>query len=1113
MRLIKLTLDETIQEQNSLLDGSAIHNRLKYLGLIDKPYKSSPNKFNNDKLYSKNIDSDYKYKYLVFDDHPGVRQIRKKPILNTNDMGLSNNYDGYNSNYKLGVRDYPSTIYDDYNNPYYTPISSKKYSKTMNIQTPDPQEYQVYYFPTSKPIPQYPRHTTERFYRRKPVKQYPVEEVPYWPTRYPKPVRVVERQPSYPIFDYDYPRTNDYNVSSSNIDPYTHRHRTRYFPSSDMYHSLEDNNDYYESDLRQRPFSSITRPCSPVYSRDPLYDNINLENSGSLLEKKIRDYVWNPNNDRIGKYTTPSYEKSNYYNDFKPSLNKHRASETFRTRASFSFDSQEPSRKNDVVRENVYRRNSIMTPQERKSSTDNSFQSVRDDDHFSESTQYKKKTETPVHIPKRISFDLDNENIEIPNYKTSIGEIANENTITKERKPSILGRRESITKIDDKRRTSLLPNDDYPTSKPRVIANDKNSNSRRESFSKQENLNSIRNSFESDKYLNLKNKPLGNDLNLLEKNVHSYNNDFKGLDYDHSNNSQFFSNTKNDINNDIDKDIIPNENARHKLRRDSNDTEKSKLIRTTEKSNYNYQDQVENISNKKDKANIIERRDSYKNEQKYTINENIPGDKLKPNNIDNQIEKEYNNYSNDLNNTSKNISPLKINHNSDINNVNKYNTTQQETDNLPQYISNKNGVENENNFEKTVPYSVVDDSNKEDIIRSIEQDSSDLNIISKEPEPSQDILIDEFKSNTDYYQDHYNDDLKEPLTHEYEPQPEHDDDHVVNDNNYYTDELADADKIIPHNDIEPVQQNENIDENNEHDEYYYQKPTDDVKESPIEMNYENPQQQENEIDKQPNDDYYYQNYSNADSKEQPENQYSELDHHGEYANKPNEHDDYYYQNPAEDTIKEQQGDQPYVEPNYQENYGDQQATHDDYYYQNYDDKGHPENQYTESTNQGEYGTEHIDHDNYYDQNHPKDNTDENQPEQHYPDTEQPAGNYVDGEQSNYYYENNSNIPHTDHYDEHAQQGNYAENQHINDNYYYEKHDENYDASMPKEQYDGYVDEQHEANSSYYPESQANNYDPQQNYENNRYQAQPYDQNPNNENYDYSDNVDENKSTN
>lgn len=1066
--------------------------------MIDKPYKPSLKKFPNDKLYSKNLNSDYKYKYLVFDDHPEVRQLRKKHSLNTNDMNLSNNYDGYNSNYKLGVRDYSSSMYDDYNNPYYMPISSKNYSKTMNIRTPDPQEYQVYYFPTSKPIPQYPRHTTERFYRRKPVKQYPVEEVPYWPTQYPKPVRVVEREPSYPIFDYDYHRTNDYNISSTNIEPYTHRHRTRYFPPDDMYHNFDDSNYYYESDSRQRPYSSITRPCSPVYSRDPLYDRIHLESSGSLLEKKIRDYVWNPNKDRIENYSTPSYEKSNYYTDFKPSLNKHRANETFRTRASFSFDSQEPSRKNDVAKENVYRRNSIMTPQERKHSIDNSFQSLRDDDNFSENIPYKKKSETPVHIPKRISFDLDNENIEMSNHTKSIGDITNENVITKERKSSILGRRESITKIDDKRRTSLLSNEDYPINKQRVTLKDKNDNSRRESLSKQEKLNSIGSSFESDKYLNLKNKPL--------------NNDFKGANYNHSNNNQFLPNTKNDKNNDM--IVIPNENARQKLRRDSNDIEKSKLMKASEKPNFNYQDQVENIPNKRDKVNIIERRDSYKNEQKFKINENVPSNPIKSNDMDNQIEKEYNNYSNGLNDTSKNISPVMIDHNSDINNVNKYNTNQQETDSYQQYISNENEVGNENNFEKTVSYSVNDSNKEADIMHSIEKDSTDFNNITKESEPSQDILTDEFKNNTDYYQDHYNDDIKEPLTHEYESQPEHVNDHITNDNSYYPDELADTDQITSHSDVEPVQQNEIIDENNVHDEYYYQNPTDDIKENPTETKYENPKSEENETDKQhSNDDYYYQNYSNADSKEQPENQYSELDHHGEYTSEQNEHDDYYYQNHTEDTVKEQQGDQQYVEPSYQGNYGDQQTTHDDYYYQNYDEKRQPENQYTESNNQGEYVTEHVDHDNYYDQNHPKDNINENELEHHYTEPEQPAGNYVDGEQSNYYYENNSNIPPTDHYNEHAQQENYVENQHMNDNYYYEKHDDNYDESIPKEQYDGYVGDQQEANNSYYPDSQANNYDPQQNYENNSYQTQPYDQNPNNENYDYSDNMDENESMN
>jgi len=249
---------------------------------MDKP-KILSNPFNTDK-YHKNIDFNNKYKYLVFDDDFGFRHHNKKSNLNKNDMYSSNS--NYNTNYKSQVHDF-STVCDDQNNSYYMPINSKKYGKTMNFRTLDTQEYQVYYFPTSKPIAQYPRQTTERFYRRKPINQYPEEEVPYWPTQYSKPVRVVEREPSYSMVDYGYRSTNDYRIGKSNIEPYTPEHRTRYYSKNDsnIYYSHNDSDYYYEPHLGQRTFSSITRPCSPVYNRDILYDRTQLENSSSLLEK------------------------------------------------------------------------------------------------------------------------------------------------------------------------------------------------------------------------------------------------------------------------------------------------------------------------------------------------------------------------------------------------------------------------------------------------------------------------------------------------------------------------------------------------------------------------------------------------------------------------------------------------------------------------------------------------------------------------------------------------------------------------------------------------------------------------------------------------------------
>ncbi|XP_027849938.2 putative uncharacterized protein DDB_G0281733 [Aphis gossypii] len=1108
VRLIKLTLDETIKEQNSLLDGSAIHNRLKYLGVLDKP-KSLSNTFNTDK-YHKNIDFNNKYKYLVFDDDLNFRQRKHKSNLNTNDMYLSNDYSNYNTNYKPQAYDF-STVCDDQNNSsYYMPINYKKYRKPMNFRTLNTQEYQVYYFPTSKPIPQYPRQTTEGFYRRKPIKQYPEEEVPYWQTRYPKPVRVVEREPSYSMVDYGYRSTNDYRISKSNIEPYSPEHHTRYYTTNDnnIYHGHDDSDYYYEPHLGQRSYSSITRPCSPVYNRDIFCDRTQLENSSSLLEKKIRDYVWNPHKERVKKYMTPSYEKTKYYTDFKPLKVKHQGDETFRTHSPLGLDSRVCNRGNEVNNENEYKKNSILMSPEKKSADEEIFQSNKDNDGYSECTINRKKTDSLSTLPKRISFDLGNEHIDLPIHTNSIGEKINENYVTKDHN-LVLGKKESNTKIDDKRRTSLLSNDNYsmPINKQRVSPSNTNVSSRRQSLSKQEKLASIGNSFESEKYINLKNNYQGNDSSLSEQNERFYNND--RINYDNNNDIQIYSKTQSDKNNVALKD----ENTYPDLRRDSYDNSKKKSMETTDNTNFSYQDHIENSKNIRDKLNITGRRESYKNGQKFKI-ENTHGN-TNSNGIDNKLDNEYNNKNSTHVSPKNKISSTIIDHSNGINNMNKYNMNEYETDHLQQFTNKNDSVEKQNNAETIQPYNnVVNDVNNEiDNINTVTQVSSDFKTIPKDQDSLHDISNNELTNNTNYYQDNSDGNhIKEHSTHGYETQLEN----VANDEHFYSDELIDDHKeIITHDNIEPNHQNKFDDENNVHDDYYYQNPTDKKEEN----QYENPDSQVNNVDNQhTNDDYYYQNYSNVDPKEQQENQYSEPGVKGEYTGEHVEHDDYYYQNHARDDVKDQQGDQQYVDPNYQGNYGDQPPTHDDYYYQNYsnvDPKVQPENQYSESDHQGEYVAEQMNHDDYYYQSHPEEGTNENQVDQHY---QEHQGNYTNGEQDNYYYENNSNVNTERHpegdYDEHAQQQTYAGDQHANDGYYYQEGDTNYSESVPKEQYDGYGDNNHDDNVAYYPESNVEHYDQQQHdYENDSYPTQksdymePYEQNSMNENNDYSENID------
>lgn len=1099
VRLIKLTLDETIKEQNSLLDGSAIHNRLKHLGVLNKP-TSSLNTLNFDKTYPISMDYENKYKYLVLDGHLGIRKPKKSTSFNAYDINFSNSY---NSSYKPRAQEFP-TSYDDGNDSYYEPyINSKKYGKLMHDQTPSSREYQVYYFPTNKPIPQYPRQTTERFYRRKPVERYPEEEVPYWHTRYPKPVRVVEREPSYPTFNYGY-RDRNYNHGGyKNMEPYMPEYRSRYFPANDnIYHDYDDRSYYYETDLGQRSFSSITRPCSPTYSQNTLYGRNYLDNSSSLFEKKIRDYAWNPRTERVEKYTSPNYEKKIYQTDYKP-LRIMPDDIIPEKRFPLEIDSQVPNRQNETTKESIYRNNSIIVSPERRLSNDDSFQLQKDNDHFSESKSYIKKSETPVIHPKRISFDLGKENNEPLNRKSSIGGSIDENTSPKERGLSF-GRRESISKQnDDKRRASILSNDNYSAlpSKQRVPPNYSNGNSRRESLSKPEKMASVGNSFDPDKHVNFK-----NDVNPIEKNIHTYNQGVERLEYD---DEQPFSKVRDEKKIDTLKTVTSGQ-PQSNIRRGSKENDRTKSIATTEKSNPGYGNQTEKIPNKKN--NTAKRRESYKNEQ--TIKkENILSNKKNPQIIDKKLEKIFNKYQTSANESSKNIvnSPIVDLNNGDHNLNDNNNIGQEETSHLHQFVNDNKNVEN--NSETISPYQ-TDSKNETDITNSIELDKSNFKSIPKEQEPHE-VINDEYSNNTNYYQDHSSDDTKEHLTHQYETQLEHADTHAVDDPNYYQGGLSNnnKDNVAVNQYDEPTQQSTYVDEKNAHDEYYYQNPTDESKEHPTENQFGNPDSQENHTEKQhANDDYYYQNYSTENPEGQPENHaFGEPGQQGDYATEHNEHDDYYYQNHPKDDLKEHKEDQQYVDPNYQGNYNDEQNAHDNYYYQNYsnaDTKGQPDNQYAEAGHPGDYAAENVEHDDYYYQNHPKDETKENQVDQQYAEPEHQR-NYNSEGQSDYYYEDHPNADAErrppDQYNDHTQQENYADDQHLNDGYYYQEPNTNYEESAPKDNYDGYVDNQHDANQSYYPDPQSNNYDQQQNYDDGTYQAQQpeynetYEQHPGDEN--------------
>lgn len=1070
------------------MDGTAIYNRLKYLGVIDKPTSSS-NKLNINKIYPKNIGTDYKtqdtrYKYLVFDEME-IRQQKKKSNLNTNDPYLSSNLCNYSSNYKPQTRDFSSTIYNDHNSSYYTPINFKKYDNTLNFQTSYPREYEVYYFPTSKSITQHSRQTIERFYRRKPIKQYPEEEVPYWYPRYPKPVRVVEREPYYPMIDHGYHASNDFHFNKKNIETYSLEYQSRHVPTNDDIDHKYNNSYgyYYERNLRYPSLSGITRPRSPVYNRNTEYDKTILKNS--LLEKKIRDYVWNPHKEPVEKYMVLNYEKSTYYTNFKPLLrSKCIEDEILQKHSSSGIDSQLQNRKNEITKENSHIINQITTSLEKRLTNFNNFQTRKDDSNLSECTPYKNKSEMSKHFPKRISFDLGNDNIEVPNHKSSNRENIDDNSITKDRKSS-LGIKESNIELNDKRRTSIILNDDYPVSASQlhILQSVAITNFKRESSSKQGKLALRGKSFESDKLIDSTNY----DLNMFEKNEYIDNNDIEKVVHDRNKDNQFYPKTGNEKNNDELKDMS-NGNVNCNIKHDSNDSSIKKG--TNEKSNFRNKDLVENVSNHKNNFNVTKRRESYKNESKYK-KENIFDNKIKSiNNISNQLVEEYNDYQNGSNKSSKNIidDSFKDDFENENNHEPNYYINKEETNHNQHQINVDNYVENENNSETFIPNQCDNDLNTEaNSMNSIKRSSSDFETIPKQQEASKEMLLDK--------------DNKQHSFEEHELQPLNVEEHNISnvENNFYSDNRTDNNKEHVTNVlIEPIQRNEFVDESDVHDELYYKNSINYLKENQEDS-------QKNYVDKKhDNDDYCYQNYSNGDSKKPQDKHYTEPNNQEQYTNKHNEHEKYYYRDHAVDETKAQNENQQYV-PNYQSNnYDDRQHNNDDYYYQNYSNIDQKE-QYAEPSYQEKYITENnIEHDDYYYQNQPKEAVNDNQIEQRYAEPGH-QDNYVEGEQDNYYYEDNPTLTtekaQPNQYDENTQQKNYVDDQH--DDYYYQKHDDNnYNGLVPQEQYDGFVGEYHKANNSYYLESHDDNYKPQQNYENDSYQTQSNytsEQNPNNTN--------------
>ncbi|XP_050439469.1 uncharacterized protein LOC126844974 [Adelges cooleyi] len=435
VRMIKLTLDETIQEQNSLLDGSAIHHRLKYLGAMDlKPSGLSPKTYGTHAFYPKRIG--HNHKYVVLDDGLGVKKRNDTDLKITGPY--SANTDCYNfDEYKPQSCRYVDPLMQDYTEPYYVPMQvPKKYGDIVNYRTPSFED--LYYFPASRPIAQYPKHTAERFYRRKPVERYTEEEAPCWSTRVPKPVRVVERKPMYPT-------TESYTDRKNHLATAYYRPSRYHFPNDhDPYRTRYDHGDDYYDHPEYGYRYSVTRPVSPVYysrSRCNYADD-----PEDLLEKTIRDYVWG-NGTRESRRMA-KYESSPRYGfvDKWP----------WRTREGEHQVGPQIQDAKEIKKSTI--KNSVTLEGRRISLVDDDCVAHPDDGWNSEKPDY---THKPAMPPKRISFDLNNSGDEqLPRKLSQDCSIETGKTIGACRSSAV--KRESISKTmqpeaDRVRRSSTTP--------------------------------------------------------------------------------------------------------------------------------------------------------------------------------------------------------------------------------------------------------------------------------------------------------------------------------------------------------------------------------------------------------------------------------------------------------------------------------------------------------------------------------------------------------------------------------------------------------------------------------------------------------------------------------
>ncbi|XP_050529364.1 uncharacterized protein PF3D7_1120600-like isoform X2 [Daktulosphaira vitifoliae] len=873
VKMIKLTLDETIQEQNSLLEGSAMHQRLKYLDVMDlKPTLSLHKSYNTvDKYYPSN--SDCINNYLVLDGPLGMIKRNKaidckpKPLLQSSNNCYNN---VYNDNYKLRAREYIDPSYQGFIYSHYEP---KKYDPILDYRFSKIEDHiqDAYYFPTSKISTQYPWQSVKRFYNQEPVERYIEEENPCMYQRSRKPTKAVRQEPIYPEINYGYSNRHYFGKNLIKSTKPNYNHCTKYYSLNNIGLDYDDNyypnglEDFYQYQSKQ----NIKRPISPIYSRP---SNNYLPNSDGLLEKTIKDYVSGLRSSWVPKYDSQRYVIGSEIAEVNPS----RSTGNPEIRQRYSDENKECWPKFNG--EDVLKIKSAPSTLEKQ--VKNELDDININNSSRRLTSINVKTNKLTMPPKKISFDLD-------------CQTRNEQPL---RKASLVNSYHSTIKNDQK--FSITSNEQAENSQDNFCQLSTTDNIK---ITHESNNNTLPNTLINNESENLQTPSLFSSDTISKKENESPIQGKENYEKLNLSSENWYENKCSE-----------NDQCR-KLSKDFSDDGITKNFEQPEK----ILEIVSNLqgSNPIEKS-VIYRNDSVEYDKSITpVFDNDIEDKLEDRQISKQNSQDSNYLLNDGNDWKLNNEQNFVDH-----------TIRDPEDSTEQvsieYSSTSNNKVRDNYDDQTNYYQP--NVNEHGIIPEI-----DLNTLTQEQNISAYPTIEEnndrkYEEKTeDLYYDYRNqpdDEHIQPMNQEYIDQVPY------NSNNYYyhenstNNEKNSSYEQSKYTDNEGHQQdnyyynNYPLGQNNE--QYYYQ---------PDSQN-----DQDKEQDPQTQNEYYdYEGYMRAEQ----DQQYKPVQQVNNYNLS---YDDYYYQNDQTE-YRSQNQEEPYTSNSYDEQNPRNSNYHDDYYYQNQND--------------------------------------------------------------------------------------------------------------------------------------------------------------------------------